>query len=125
MSLPAGSRLGDYEIAAPIGAGGMGEVYRAVDTRLHREVALKIVQAGDPESIARFEREARAVAALSHPNVLQVYQFGVDKGTHYLVTELVPGETLRSLIARQRPSWREAASLAAQICDGLAAAHEK
>src|SRR5688500_8418158 len=77
MPLAPGFRLGDFEITAPLGAGGMGEVYRAIDHSLGREVALKIIPVEDPESIARFEREARAVAALSHPNVLQVHRFGV------------------------------------------------
>ena len=125
MPLPQGFRLGDYEITAPLGAGGMGEVYRATDHTLGRDVALKIVPASDPESIARFEREARAVAALSHPNILQVHRFGVESGVHYLVTELVSGQTLRSHIGGGRLSWREAAAIAAEICDGLAAAHAK
>ncbi|HVS32333.1 MAG TPA: protein kinase [Thermoanaerobaculia bacterium] len=125
MPLHPGSRLGDYEIMAPLGAGGMGEVYRALDTQLGREVAIKIVPQADAQSVARFEGEARAVASLSHPNILQVHRFGRDAGVNYLVTELLEGETLRQRIAPGPMRWRHAAGIAAQICDGLAAAHGK
>src|ERR1700733_910935 len=94
MALTAGTRLGPYEILAPIGAGGMGEVYRAKDTKLKREVALKVLPdsfAGDPERIARFQREAEVLASLNHPNIAQI--FGVEG--HALVIELVPGESLK------------------------------
>lgn len=125
MPLVAGSRLGDYEIVAPLGAGGMGEVYRASDLQLGREVAIKVLPRPDPQTMARFEREARAVAALSHPNILEIHQFGRDAGTQYLVTELLEGDTLRRRIVPGPMPWRGAAAIAAQVCDGLAAAHAK
>ena len=96
MSLSAADKLGPYEILAPIGAGGMGEVYRAQDTRLDREVAVKVLPerfATDSTALSRFEREAKAVAALSHPNVLAVYDVGRQGNTSYVVTELLEGET--------------------------------
>src|SRR5207247_2154395 len=98
MTLAAGTRLGPYEILAPIGAGGMGEVYRARDTRLGRDVAIKVLPgqvASDPEALARFEREARAVAALNHPHILSLFDVGRQDGTAYAVTELLEGATLR------------------------------
>src|SRR5688572_4736331 len=100
MPLAAGSRLGPYEIVAPLGAGGMGEVYRARDPRLGRDVAVKILPDGDatdPEHLGRFEHEARAVAALSHPNVLAIFDVGLGD-IPFLVTELLTGETLRALL---------------------------
>src|SRR5689334_7012544 len=103
MTLPTGSRLGPHEVLAPIGAGGMGEVYRARDSRLNREIAIKVLPqhlTRDPQALARFEREAKAVAALSHPNILVLYEVGTDEGIHYAVTELLEGETLRERIAR-------------------------
>jgi serine/threonine protein kinase len=99
MSLIAGTKLGTYEILAPLGAGGMGEVYRARDPKLNRDVAIKILPealAADPAALARFEREAQAVAALSHPNILSIYDFGRQGETAYAVTELLEGETLRA-----------------------------
>jgi len=119
MPLSAGDKLGPYEILAPIGAGGMGEVYKACDTRLKRNVALKILPddlARDPSRRQRFEREARAVAALNHPNIVAVY----DVGENFLVSELVDGRTLR---AAGKLSQRQAINLAVQIAEGLAAAH--
>src|SRR5262245_45475794 len=101
MTLPAGSRLGSYEILSPLGAGGMGEVYRARDSKLDRNVAIKVLPesvAKDPDALARFEREAKAVAALSHPNILAIHDFGNQNGTAYAVTELLEGETLRGRI---------------------------
>ena len=98
MTLAAGTRLGSYEIVAPLGAGGMGEVYRARDSKLKREVAVKVLPqslAADPDALARFEREALAVAALSHPNILSIFDFGTQDGTAFAVTELLEGETLR------------------------------
>src|SRR5437899_7795110 len=97
MPLAAGARLGSYEIVAPLGAGGMGEVYRGRDSRLGREVAVKILPerlAGNPEALQRFEREARAVAALSHPNILALHDFGREHATLFAVMELLEGETL-------------------------------
>jgi len=119
MPLSAGDKLGPYEILAPIGAGGMGEVYRARDTRLNREVALKVLPddfARDPARRQRFEQEARAVAALNHPNIVAIY----DVGENFLVSELVDGQTLR---AAGKLSPRQAIDLAVQIAEGLAAAH--
>jgi len=128
MTLPAGTRLGPYEILAPLGAGGMGEVYRARDTRLNREVAIKVLPervAADPDALARFEREAKAVAALSHPNILALHDFGRDEDVAYAVTELLEGETLRQALSAGPLSPRRAAEYATQIAYGLAAAHEK
>ncbi|MGB5815599.1 MAG: protein kinase, partial [Thermoanaerobaculia bacterium] len=96
-----GSKIGHYEITAKLGEGGMGEVYRARDTKLDREVAIKVLPeefAQDSERLARFEREARAVAALSHPNILAIYDFGTEDGVTYAVTELLEGSTLRELL---------------------------
>src|SRR5262252_6628767 len=99
MSVKAGSRLGPYEVVAPLGAGGMGEVYRARDTRLGRDVAIKVLPAGlsaDPERLKRFEREARSASALSHPNIVTIYEIGSEVGVSYIAMELVRGESLRS-----------------------------
>ena len=101
MSLQPGTMLGAYEVTAPIGAGGMGEVYQARDTKLGRDVAIKVLPesfAQDADRLARFEREARAVAALSHPNILAIYDFGSEDGHVFAVTELLEGETLRERI---------------------------
>jgi serine/threonine protein kinase len=124
--LEALSRLGPYEIVARLGAGGMGEVYRARDTRLGREVAVKILlepYINDPVLLARFEREARAVAALSHPNILSIHDYGTDGAITYAVTELLEGATLRVRLAKGPLPWREAVEVGAAIADGLAAAH--
>jgi len=123
MLLSSGTRLGPYEILSPLGAGGMGEVYRARDTRLHRDVALKVLPsdvAGDPSRRQRFEMEARAVAALNHPNIVAVYDVGSENGISYFVTELVDGESLRGM----KLGLRKALEIAAQIAAGLACAHE-
>ncbi len=128
MTLSAGTRLGPYEIVAPLGAGGMGEVYRARDPRLNREVAIKVLPerlAKDPQALARFESEAKAVAALSHPNILAIHDFGNDQGVSYAVTELLEGETLRSNLGRAALPWRKAVEIGASIADGLATAHSK
>ena len=127
-SVASGVRLGPYLITQPIGAGGMGEVYRAHDTRLDRDVAVKVLPteiAQDPDRRARFEREARAVAALTHPNVLAVHDVGTQDGTAYLVTELLDGETLRQRLADGGVAPRKAVEMGIQIASGLAAAHEK
>ncbi|MGD8376379.1 MAG: serine/threonine-protein kinase, partial [Acidobacteriota bacterium] len=128
MALPPRTRLGPYEVLEPIGSGGMGEVYRARDTKLDRDVALKVLSAtlsGDPESMARFEREAKAVAALSHPNILAVHDFGVDGDVAYTVTELLEGETLRRRMGGAALPLRKAVDYASQLAGGLAAAHDK
>ncbi len=126
--LSAGSKLGPYEILSPLGAGGMGEVYRARDTKLRREVAIKVLPqtlAGDGEALARFEREAFAVAALSHPNILSIFDFGNQDGVAFAVTELLEGETLREKLASGPIPQREAVDCAVQIARGLSAAHER
>ncbi len=128
MSLPSGTRLGPYEIVQPIGAGGMGDVYRARDTRLDRDVAIKVLPerfARDAEAKMRFEREAKAVAALTHPNILAIHDYGSDGGAAYSVTELLEGETLRRRIIEGPIPWRKAIEIGAAIADGLAAAHAK
>ncbi len=125
MPLEAGRRLGPYEIVAPLGAGGMGEVYRARDPRLGREVAVKVLPhdaAADPDRLRRFEEEARAIARLSHPNVLAIFDIGVGE-VPYLVTELLDGETLRTLIERGPLTARRAIDYALQLVAGLGAAH--
>jgi Tol biopolymer transport system component len=126
--LTNGTRLGPYEIIGPIGAGGMGEVYRAHDTKLNRDVALKVLPdafAADADRLARFEREAQAVAALSHPNILSIYDFGRQGETAYAVMELLEGETLRARLEHGALPARKAVDFAVQIAEGLAAAHEK
>src|SRR5262245_40277893 len=126
MSLNPGSRLGPYEIVAPIGAGGMGEVYRARDTRLKRDVAIKTLPAAfssDPDRLARFEQEAHAAAALTHPNILAVHDIGIQDRSPYIVYELLAGETLRAQTAGV--PVRKAVEFGIQIAAGLAAAHEK
>ena len=128
MTLSAGARLGPYEILSPLGAGGMGEVYRARDSKLKREVAVKVLPqslAADPDSLARFEREALAVAALSHPNILSIFDFGTQDGTAYAVMELLEGETLRAKLDTGPISQKQAVDYALQITKGLSAAHEK
>ncbi len=128
MGLTAGQHLGPYEIVAPLGAGGMGEVYRARDTKLHRDVAVKVLAATlarDPAALARFEREAQSVAQLSHPNILAIHDFGSDDGVAYAVTELLDGETLRERLSSGPLPSRKAVEYALQIAHGLAAAHDK
>lgn len=125
--LSAGARLGPYEILGPLGAGGMGEVYRARDTRLGRVVAVKVLPeslASDPDHVARFEREARAVAALSHANILVLFDIGRQDDTVFVVTERLEGETLRERLHRVTISVPTALDYAAQVARGLAAAHE-
>src|ERR1700674_4401376 len=123
MPLSVGTKLGPYEILAPLGAGGMGEVYRGRDTKLDREVAVKVLPAAlarDPERLARFEREAKVLASLNHPNIAQIYGVEGSRGIRALVMELVPGQTLKGPVPLD-----EALRLAAQIADALGAAHEK
>ena len=133
MQLAEGTRLGPYQVLAPIGAGGMGEVYRARDTRLGREVAIKILPAAysnDPERLQRFEQEARAAGMLNHPNIMAIYDIGTHDGSPYVVSELLEGETLRELLAPPAgPASplppRKATDYMIQLAHGLAAAHQK
>ena len=128
MTLASGARLGPYAIQSPLGAGGMGEVYRARDTRLNRDVAIKVLPAAfsrDPERLRRFQQEAQAVAALNHPNILAIHDFGEYDGSPYIVTELLEGETLRSRLQAGIMLVRKATEIGEQIARGLAAAHDK
>src|SRR6202011_917826 len=128
MTLSAGTRLGLYEILSPLGAGGMGEVYRARDKKLDRDVAVKVLPesvAADPDALARFEREAKAVAALSHQNILAIHDFGNQKGVAYAVMELLEGETLRGKLDAGPIPQKQAVDYALQVAKGLSAAHEK
>ena len=128
MALVAGSRLGPFEVVAPLGAGGMGEVFLARDSRVGREVALKVLPrdvATDPEKVARFGREARLLAQLNHPNVAALYEFEREGSTSFLVLEYVPGETLAERLARTRPGVREALETARQVAVALEAAHRR
>ena len=128
MLLSPGTRLGPYEILSAAGAGGMGEVYRARDTRLDRTVAIKILSpelASSAELKQRFEREAKAVAALSHPNILAIHDFGDENGVAFAVTEFLEGETLRGRLMRAALPWRKGVEIGAAIAEGLAAAHSK
>ena len=128
MPLATGTRLASYEILAPLGAGGMGEVYRARDARLGRAVAIKVLPdrlVNDPTALARFEHEARAVAALSHPNILALHDFGRDRGITFAVMELLHGEPLNRRLATEAFHWTKALELAAAVADGMAFAHSK
>ena len=151
MALSAGTRLGPYEIQSAIGAGGMGEVYRAHDPRLGREVAIRVLPAAfsaDPDRLRRFEQEARAAAALNHPNIFALYDIGTHDGSPYIVSELLDGETLRARLGKEPPrgvdssagnvshvtdsrsasrrlAVRNAIDYAVQMARGLAAAHDK
>ncbi|HEY3885000.1 MAG TPA: protein kinase, partial [Vicinamibacterales bacterium] len=128
MSVSRGNRLGPYEIVGPLGQGGMGEVYRATDTRLGRDVAIKILSqrfASDPAAVERFDREARAIGALSHPNILAIHDIGHENGVTFAVTELLEGETLRDRMLAGCIPVRKALDLAVQIAQGMAAAHAK
>src|ERR1051326_6232181 len=126
--IAAGTILGPYNVISQLGAGGMGEVYRAKDLRLGREGAIKVLPeqfAKDEEAHTRFAREARALAALSHPNILTIYDFNVDQGIAFTVMELLEGETLRAYIDRSALTWEKALEIAVAIAEGLTAAHSK
>ncbi len=126
MTLSAGTRLGPYEMLSPLGAGGMGEVYRARDTRLQREVAVKVLPAelsSDVTRLKRFETEARLASALNHPNIVTIYEVGQSESTSFIVMELVDGKTLRELLYVGALPLRKLLSIAAQVADGLAKAH--
>jgi serine/threonine protein kinase len=128
MDLAIGTRLDRYEIVGTLGAGGMGEVYRAFDTRIRREVAVKILPeafAADENRLVRFQQEARTVGALNHPNILSVHDFGAQNGIHYMVTELLDGGTLRQKLVKGALSPRRAIEYSIQIAQGLASAHER
>src|SRR5450755_4608620 len=128
MALTSGTKLGPYEILAALGAGGMGEVYRAKDPRLGRDVALKILPesfARDADRLRRFEQEARAVAALNHPNILAIHDIGQQDGTPFLVSELLEGESLRTSLDHGALPKRKTIDYGVQIAHGLAAAHDK
>lgn len=128
MTLQAGINLGPYLILSPLGSGGMGEVFRARDTRLDREVAVKVLPqktAEDPDALRRFEREAKVLAALSHPNILTIHDFGAENGIHYVVTELLDGETLRDRISRSVIPWESAVEIMIGVAEGLYAAHTR
>jgi len=126
--LGPGTRVGPYEIVSLLGEGGMGQVYRGRDPRLGRDVAIKVLpsdSAGDADAVARFEREARAIASLSHPNILAIFDVGRQNGAIYVVTELLDGETLRQRIGGSPMGWRQAVEIGADIAEGLAAAHSR
>ena len=123
-----GARIGPYEVIGLLGEGGMGQVYRGRDPRLGREIAIKVLARDswqDAEAVARLEREARAIAALSHPNIVAVYDVGREDGTFYVVTELLEGRTLRDHIEKSPLNWRRAVEIGAEVAEGLAAAHAK
>lgn len=127
MSLVAGSRVDSYEVVAPLGAGGMGEVYRARDTTLKRDVAIKVLPAywsRDPQRLRRFELEAQAAAALNHPNIVSIFHVGEYEDSPYIVTELLHGETLRERLRKGPMRLREALDYGVEIARGLGAAHD-
>src|SRR5215813_14145781 len=128
MTLAPGTKLGPYEIQASIGAGGMGEVYRAQDARLHRTVAIKVLPASysaDRDRLQRFAQEARSAAALNHPNILSIFDIGDEQGAPYIVSELLEGQTLRERLRNGPLPSRKAIDYSLQVARGLAAAHEK
>ena len=128
MTLIAGTRLGPYLVETPLGVGGMGEVYRARDTKLGRDVALKVISAtfaGDADRITRFEREAKVLAALNHPNIAALYGMEVENDRHFLIMELVEGETLAERLARGALPIEQALSIGLQMAEALEAAHEQ
>ncbi len=128
MSLSSGTRLGPYEILGPLGAGGMGEVYRARDARLGREVAVKVLPSAfsaDADRLRRFELEARAAGVLNHPNILSIYDVGTHEGCPFVVSELLEGETLRERLRHGALAPRKALNYAVQVTHGLAPTHEK
>src|SRR6266480_339912 len=127
MTIEASSRLGPYEVLAPLGAGGMGEVWRARDTRLGREVAIKVLPrelAADQDRLRRFEKEARSASALNHPNIVTIYDIGSADSVSYIAMERVEGSTLRELLVAGPLSVKKLLQISTQVADGLAEAHE-
>src|ERR1700680_4604099 len=126
MSLSTGTQLGPYEILVPLGEGGMGVVYRALDTKLNRPVAVKFLsnELADAAARRRFQREAQLASALNHPHILTVYDAGEFEGRQYLVTEFVDGGTLKSWARAKKRTWRQVLELLVGVADGLAAAHQ-
>ena len=128
MTIPSGTKLGRYEIRSKIGAGGMGEVYLAQDTKLDRKVALKILPAevaSNRERMERFIREAKSAAALSHPNIAQIFEIGEHDGTHFIAMEFIDGQTLREKIHRERTELRKLLRYLQHVAEGLAKAHAR
>src|SRR5690242_14524413 len=128
MPLIPGTRLGPYEILSPVGFGGMGEVYRATDSRLRRDVAIKVVSkqlTDDPGALGRFQREARVVASLSHPNIVALHDVGTEDGVAFAVMELLDGKPLDQCIGSEGVPWTQALDIAASIADALACAHSR
>src|ERR1035438_512032 len=127
MALAAGTHLGRYEIRSLIGKGGMGEVYLAQDTQLRRAVAIKVLPpqfTRDEERLHRFEQEARAASALNHPYIITIHEIGAEAGTHFIVTELITGKSLRDRMREGRMKIREALDVSIQVASALSAAHE-
>src|SRR5262249_21927351 len=127
MALTPGTRLGPYEVLSSLGAGGMGEVWRARDTRLGRDVAVKVLPdqfSADVERLRRFEQEARSASSLNHPHIITIYEIGRAGSTYYIAMELVQGRTLRDLLSDGQLANRRVLALAAQTADALAKAHE-
>src|SRR5215470_14380820 len=126
MLLAEGTQIGKYEILGPIGAGGMGEVFRARDRQLGREVAIKVLSgafASDPARLRRFELEARSASALNHPNIVTIYEIGDANGVSYIAMEFVEGKTLRELLSSGRPPFKKVLQISTAIADGVARAH--
>src|SRR5437870_4224788 len=127
MSLAAGTKLGPYEIQSPLGAGGMGEVYRALDTRLDRTVAIKVLPthlSSNVEAKQRFDREARSISSLNHPNICTLYDVGHQNGVDYLVMELLEGETLAQRLVKGPLPTEQVLKYGIDICEGLEKAHK-
>src|SRR5262245_12769507 len=126
MTISQGDRFGPYEVIAPLGAGGMGEVYRARDARLGRDVALKVLPEAvsqDKDRLARFEQEARSASALNHPNIITIHEIGQSDGISYIAMELVEGKTLREIVVEGPMPLRRILAIAPQVAEGLAKAH--